>query len=105
MPTYLKSKYILFFISISGRIRIRNIFPAQPDPDPWEKCRILIPGLSRRGWKTGPVDFYGPVQVGDGGCPGHCQVPAQAPGVQGHRGYQVRDCYFGINFECIFGME
>ena len=30
-----KKKYIFFFISISGRIR--NIFPAEPDPDPWEK--------------------------------------------------------------------
>ena len=37
MPTYLKYKYIFFFISISGRIRIRNIFPAEPDPDPWKK--------------------------------------------------------------------
>ena len=35
MPTYLKYKYIFFFISISGRIR--NIFPAEPDPDPWKK--------------------------------------------------------------------
>ena len=33
MPTYLKYNYIFFFISISGRIR--NIFPA--DPDPWKK--------------------------------------------------------------------
>ena len=50
MPTYLKYKYSFFFISISGRIRsrirIRNIFPAEPDPDPWKKCRILIPGLN-----------------------------------------------------------
>ena len=30
MPTYLKHKYIFFFISISGRIR--NIFLAEPDP-------------------------------------------------------------------------
>ena len=39
MPTYIKYKYIFFFISISGRIRIRNIFPAEPDPDtdPWKK--------------------------------------------------------------------
>ena len=35
MPTYLKYKYIYFFNSISGRIR--NIFPAEPDPDPWKK--------------------------------------------------------------------
>ena len=37
MPAYLKCKYIFFFISISGRIR--NIFPAEPDPDPdpWKK--------------------------------------------------------------------
>ena len=35
MPTYLKYKYIFFFISISGRIR--NFFPAEPDPDPWKK--------------------------------------------------------------------
>ena len=41
MPTYLKYIYIFFFIPISGRIRsrIRNIFPAEPDPnpDPWKK--------------------------------------------------------------------
>ena len=44
MPNYLKYKYIFFLISISGQIR--NIFPAEtdPDPDPWKKCRILIPG-------------------------------------------------------------
>ena len=35
MPTYLKYKYTFFFISISGRIR--NIFPTEPDPDPWKK--------------------------------------------------------------------
>ena len=40
MPTYLKYKYIFFFISISGRIR--NIFPAELDPDPWEKNVGLI---------------------------------------------------------------
>jgi len=43
MPTYLKDKYIFFFISISGRIRILNIFPAEPDPDQGKKCLILIP--------------------------------------------------------------
>ena len=52
IPTYLRYKYIFFFISISGRIRIwiRNIFPAEldPDPDPWKKCRILIPGSPTR---------------------------------------------------------
>ena len=39
MPTYQRYKYIFFFISISGRIRnrSRNIFPAEPDPDPWKK--------------------------------------------------------------------
>ena len=37
IPTYLKCKYIFFFISISGQIRIRNFFPAEPDPDPWKK--------------------------------------------------------------------
>ena len=37
IPTYLKCKYIFFFISISGRIRIRNFFSAEPDPDPWKK--------------------------------------------------------------------
>ena len=35
MPIYLKYKYMYFFISISGRIR--NIFPAEPDTDPWKK--------------------------------------------------------------------
>ena len=37
---YLPKIWIYFFsISISGRIRsrIRNIFPAEPDPDPWKK--------------------------------------------------------------------
>ena len=36
---YLPKKYIyiFFFISISGRIRIRSIFPAEADPDPWKK--------------------------------------------------------------------
>ena len=43
IPTYLKYKNIFFFISISGRIRsrnrirIRNFFSAEPDPDPWKK--------------------------------------------------------------------
>ena len=39
IPTYLKYKKKIFFISISGRIRIRirNFFSAEPDPDPWKK--------------------------------------------------------------------
>ena len=37
IPTYLKYKNIFFLISISGRIRIRNFFSAEPDPDPWKK--------------------------------------------------------------------
>jgi len=37
MPTYQKCKNIFFFISISGRIRSRNILPAEPDPDPWKR--------------------------------------------------------------------
>ena len=45
IPTYLKYKYIFFFISISGLIRIRIFFSAELDPDPWKKCRILIPSL------------------------------------------------------------
>ena len=45
MPTYLKHKYIFFFISISGRIR--NIFPSKPDPDPdpWKKMSDPHPWL------------------------------------------------------------
>ena len=31
------SLFYFFFISISGRIRIRSIFPAEADPDPWKK--------------------------------------------------------------------
>ena len=42
-PTYLKYEYYFFFISISGRIR--NIFPAEPDPIRGKRCRILIPDL------------------------------------------------------------
>ena len=45
MPTYLKYKYIFFFILISGRIRIRNIFPAEPDPDPRKKMSDPHPWL------------------------------------------------------------
>ena len=39
MPTYLNINIFFFFISISGRSRsrIRNIFPAELDPDPWKK--------------------------------------------------------------------
>ena len=39
IPTYLKYKYIFYFISISGLIRIRNrnLFSTEPDPDPWKK--------------------------------------------------------------------
>ena len=33
MPTYIKYKYIFFFISIKGWIRIRIFF--QPNPDPY----------------------------------------------------------------------
>ena len=39
MPTYLRYKYIFFFISISGRIR--NFFSAEPDSDPWKKIPDL----------------------------------------------------------------
>ena len=42
IPTYLK--YIFFFISISGRIR--NIFPAEPDP--WKKMSDPHPWLYYR---------------------------------------------------------
>ena len=45
MPTYLKYEYIFFFISISFRIRIRNIFPAVLDPDPWKKMSDPHPWL------------------------------------------------------------
>ena len=56
MPTYLKYKYIFFFISISGRIRSRNIFPAESDPDPLKKeIRILIPGNSWPGIMLSPL--------------------------------------------------
>ena len=48
MPTYLKYKYIFFFISISGRIRSRIFFPAAPDPwkkmsdpHPWKNAGVL----------------------------------------------------------------
>ena len=56
IPTYLKYKYIFFFISISGRIRsriwirIQNFFSAEPDPYPWKKipdpypCFVYIQG-------------------------------------------------------------
>ena len=46
MPTYLKYKYIFFFMSISGWIR--NIFPAEPDSDPWKKMSDPHP------WKKVP---------------------------------------------------
>ena len=46
IPTYLKYKYIFFFISISGRIRIRNFFSAEPDPDPWKKIPDPHPCIS-----------------------------------------------------------
>ena len=47
IPTYLKYKYIFFFISISGRIRILNILPAEPDPDPWKNMSDLHPCILR----------------------------------------------------------
>ena len=48
MPTYLKYKYIFFFISISGRIRIRNIFRAEPDP--WKKMLDPHPWVFDQAW-------------------------------------------------------
>ena len=47
IPTYLKYKYIFFFVSISARIRILNLFSAEPDldPDPWKKIPDPHPWL------------------------------------------------------------
>ena len=41
-----KSEYF-FFISNSGRIRIR-FFSAEPNPDPGKKFRILIPYMLKQ---------------------------------------------------------
>ena len=47
MHTYLKYRYFFFFISISGRIRSRNLFPAEPDPDQWKKMSDPHPFLDQ----------------------------------------------------------
>ena len=55
MPTYLENEYIFFFISIKGRIQIRIFF--QSDPDPWKKCRILIPVQKNELFGSGVTAF------------------------------------------------
>ena len=57
--------YFFFFISISGRIRIRNIFPAEPAPDPWLKMSDPHPWFLW-GWITDDLATQYPV------CPISC---------------------------------
>ena len=45
MMVYKVEFYIIniFFSSFQFKVGSGFFFPAEPDPDPWKKCRILIP--------------------------------------------------------------
>ena len=47
MPTYLEYEYIFFFISISGRVRIRIFFSVESVPDLWKEIPDPHPRISR----------------------------------------------------------